>query len=254
MGLLRGGNINSRSLGLLRARASKYNPLMGNGSSVSEGNSQAATDQYEDQNNTGGAAPTSPTDANGGGGGGTSGGTSTGGGSTVDPGPGAPKDPVPTCDTDAGYYLNSANQCVQMSTKGENATPWQTLVNICSAMVTTTTLLIVVGSILAYVGKRLLSSPNPVTVAIGVAMINAWYYMIIAALIAAAAIIAMGVAIDAMGGSPQGTMFMLSGGMLEAGAAVSWFYPQSSLMVTTIIPAILAICAKITAALGAGAG
>jgi hypothetical protein len=195
----------SKSAALLRGMASKYNSaIQAGGAKVTESNAQAATSQFESSDLVGGTAPTSPTDAAPSGGG-----ASTGGGSTVSPTPYTPTIDNTGCDYESGaYYKDGA--CVTTNPNLTNATPWQSMVDSCSSLIMIAASLLIIGSIL-----------------------NAWAHSIwshwlhyvaialsICAMMMALMVVMDGFQINKMGGSPQGTMFIISAGLLLVGGGI----------------------------------
>ncbi len=110
----------------------------------------------------------------------------------------------------------AAGTSVPQPGPGQNATPWQGLVDAATKLMTVAGMLLMVSALMVWVGKKLLG--NPFTAAIGQALIMSGMVMAYAAAGMAAAVAAIGTAILMHGQIIQGLIFTLSGGAMAFAA------------------------------------
>ncbi len=222
----------SRTLALLRGMSTRYNPaIRSGGARATEVNAAAASSQFESSELNGGATPASATASAGAGAGGGGGAVSAGNSGAY-----TPTVDSPQCDYEAGAYWNGS-ACVTQNQNGANVTPWQGMVNACTAMVVIAGVLLLIASVLDLIqrGNPLLKYLH--VIAVGLAVVAG---------LMALMVMAQGFMINSQGGSPQGTSFMISGGLLLGGVALIIADLSDFTITAAIIAGLLAIAGMVT--------
>ncbi|MDD5628392.1 MAG: hypothetical protein PHU21_04975, partial [Elusimicrobia bacterium] len=243
---------NSRSLALLRGMASKYNPAIRSGTRVTEANTEAATAQFQANELVGGTPPTSPADTSGGGSPGV--GVGGGGASPSNANYSPTIDNERNCDYEAGAYWNGV-ACVTKSAPGQNATPWQKQVDKAEKMVYAAGSCLAMSAILSMLAEMI-----PYNYYVYWTLCYIADLLGVAGTIMGLMIIQQGAEINSMGGSPQGSMFMIAGGITVLNGMLATYFawmggsPETLVVVLAIVAALGGINAGISAKLGKAAG
>jgi hypothetical protein len=229
---LRGFKSN-RALSQLRGMT-PYNAQMRAGTGqASEANSAAATTQFEGSQVSGGLTPTSPTDGQ------SIGGVGAGATPNVMGGADSYSPTIEQCGDD--QYWNGSS-CVSVSIPGVNVTPWQGMVDVVQTLIQLAAMLLIIGGILILLGN--------IPFLAFLKAIGIMICMIAGVLGAICAV--FGAIINMQGGSPQGNMAMIAGGVIGAGVAITIASGAAPAIAALVYIAIGSISSMITMALGSG--
>ncbi|MFA6004304.1 MAG: hypothetical protein WC881_09575 [Elusimicrobiota bacterium] len=138
-------------------------------------------------------------------------------GQVLDPSSGSCVAGPENCGDDQ-YWKDGA--CTSLSVPGMNVTPWQGMVDTAKSMVLLGGVLLIAASLLARMAQALAATLWGAALAGALWAIAGLICGIVAGILGAM-VIFMGMKINSMGGSPQGTVYMVAGGMLIAGAATA---------------------------------
>ncbi|HAM35567.1 MAG TPA: hypothetical protein DEB40_02040 [Elusimicrobia bacterium] len=240
---LRGIRAN-KPLAQLRSMTPYNAQMRDGGTSASEINSAAASTQFEGTQTQGGAAPAAPvgvSDGSPGAGAGT--GASTGAGDGT--GGSNPTTYTPTIEQcgDDQYWNGTA--CTSLSVSGMNVTPWQGMVDTTKTLVSIAAMLLVIAGVLILLGRALMGFFGIGAILIAIGMVIAG----IAAMLGAVCLM-LGAMINMQGGSPQGNISMIAGGVIIVAAAATMASGVAGIVMGLVLSAIASIGTLVARELG----